>query len=155
MQVDMPEENENEVAVEEAEDQSYTVENPSLDLEACSNAYTGLAKLHRLQFIADHCPCYTVDALKLAIRWVFKWLVFCLLHSNVTVTATVRIRTTRRCTSGCTASWPTAWRARPTVTVAAGPGPGCQTWLWARQTRYHTVTLVIRFSGILLPGPWR
>merc|ERR1712096_407235 len=43
------------------------VENPSLDLEAYANAYTGLAKLYRLQFISDHCPCYRVEALKLAI----------------------------------------------------------------------------------------
>ena len=68
MQVDMPEENENDVVGEENEEQNYIVENPSLDLEAYSNAYTGLAKLHRLQFIAEHCPVYTVDALKLAIR---------------------------------------------------------------------------------------
>jgi len=67
MQVDMPEENENDVVGEENEEQNYIVENPSLDLEAYSNAYTGLAKLHRLQFIAEHCPVYTVDALKLAI----------------------------------------------------------------------------------------
>ena len=81
----MPEENENEVGGEKNEEQSYTVENPSLDLEvrdivvcnllsilvritqAYTNAYTGLAKLYRLQFISDHCPCYRVEALKLAI----------------------------------------------------------------------------------------
>ena len=45
----------------------YVVENPSLDLEATSNAYVGLAKLYRLQFIGEHCPCYRVEALKLAI----------------------------------------------------------------------------------------
>ena len=44
------------------------MENPSLDLEATSNAFTGLAKLYRLQFIAEHCPVYTIEALKLAIR---------------------------------------------------------------------------------------
>ena len=47
---------------------NYMVENPSLDLEVTSNAYSGLAKLYRLQFIAEHCPVYTVEALKLAIR---------------------------------------------------------------------------------------
>jgi len=70
MQVDAPEENENEAdagAEETEQEQNYTVENPSLDLEATSNAYTGLAKLYRLQFIAEHCPVYTVEALKLAI----------------------------------------------------------------------------------------
>jgi len=70
MQVDMPEENDNEAGVDENEDQSYVVDNPSLDLEATSNAYTGLAKLYRLQFIAEHCPCYRVEALRLAINYV-------------------------------------------------------------------------------------
>ena len=69
--VDMPEENDNEGGLEEStEEQSYFVENPSLDLEATSNAYEGLAKLYRLQFIAEHCPCYRVEALKLAITAV-------------------------------------------------------------------------------------
>ena len=68
MQVDMPEENENDAGGDETEEQNYIVENPSLDLESYSNAYTGLAKLHRLQFIAEHCPVYTIEALKLAIR---------------------------------------------------------------------------------------
>ena len=50
IQVDMPEENDNEGGLEEgAEEQSYFVDNPSLDLEATSNAYDGLAKLYRLQ----------------------------------------------------------------------------------------------------------
>ena len=44
------------------------METPNLDLELTSNAFTGLAKLSRLQFIAEHCPVYTVEALKLAIR---------------------------------------------------------------------------------------
>jgi len=70
MQVDIPEENENEVGGEDGgEEQVYVVDNPSLDLEATSNAYTGLAKLYRLQFIAEHCPCYRVEALKLAIGY--------------------------------------------------------------------------------------
>ena len=85
MQVDGPEENENEAGTEETEvgfdgvyvgesrdnlqqEQNYLVENPSLDLELTSNAFTGLAKLSRLQFIAEHCPVYTVEALKLAIK---------------------------------------------------------------------------------------
>jgi len=70
MQVDIPEENDNEGPVEENEEQSFVVDNPSLDLESTSNAYTGLAKLYRLQFIAEHCPCYRVESLKLAISCV-------------------------------------------------------------------------------------
>jgi len=70
MQVDMPEENDNEAGLDEAEEQAYVVDNPSLDLEATGNAYDGLAKLYRLQFIAEHCPCYRIEALKLAIAYV-------------------------------------------------------------------------------------
>jgi len=71
MQVDMPEENDNEAGLDEgAEEQAYVVNNPSLDLEATSNSYEGLAKLYRLQFIAGHCPCYRVEALKLGISYV-------------------------------------------------------------------------------------
>lgn len=65
MQVDVPmEDNENN------EDESYIVENPSIDLEFYSNSYNGLAKLYRLLFIADHCPSMRLEALKIAINYV-------------------------------------------------------------------------------------
>lgn len=70
MQVDMPEENDNDNAGDENEEQHFTVENPSLDLEAYASQYTGLAKLFRLQFIAEHCPLLRLEALKLAISCV-------------------------------------------------------------------------------------
>jgi len=69
MQVDMQEENENEAGGEDAEE-IFTVDNPSLDLETYASCYTGLAKLQRLQFIAEHCPLLRVEALKLAISCV-------------------------------------------------------------------------------------
>ena len=47
MQVDITEENENEAGGEEQEEQNYIVDNPSLDLESYSSAYTGLAMLTR------------------------------------------------------------------------------------------------------------
>lgn len=40
------------------------------DLEAYANNYLGLARLYRLQFIADHCPALRVEALKMAISHV-------------------------------------------------------------------------------------
>lgn len=65
MQVDAPvEDNDN------AEEESYIVENPTLDLEVYANSYTGLAKLYRLMFIADHCPTLRIEALKMAITYV-------------------------------------------------------------------------------------
>lgn len=65
MQVDAPvEDNDN------TEEESYIVENPTLDLEVYANSYTGLAKLHRLMYIADHCPTLRIEALKMAIAYV-------------------------------------------------------------------------------------
>ena len=103
MQVDMPEENENDVGAEENEEQNYIVENPSLDLEAYSNAYTGLAKLHRLQFIAEHCPVYTIEALKLAIRLTFPNFLN-LIFMKFSISVIVRILITQPCTRDCTGS---------------------------------------------------
>lgn len=65
MQVDLPpEDNENN------DEEIYTVDNPSIDLDFYANSYTGLARLHRLVFIADHCPSLRMEALKMAISYV-------------------------------------------------------------------------------------
>lgn len=65
MQVDAPpEDNDNN------EEPFYVVENPTLDLEAYANSYTGLAKLYRLIFVVDHCPALRLEALKIAISYV-------------------------------------------------------------------------------------
>ncbi|XP_052862079.1 COP9 signalosome complex subunit 1b [Anopheles cruzii] len=65
MQIDaQPEDNENN------EEDIYIVENPSIDLEQLANQYTGLAKLHRLVYIAEHCPGLRLEALRMAINYV-------------------------------------------------------------------------------------
>lgn len=65
MQVDAPpEDNDNN------EEEAYTVENPTLDLEVYANSYIGLAKLYRLIYIADHCPYLRPESLKTAINYV-------------------------------------------------------------------------------------
>lgn len=65
MQVDAPpEENDN------LEPEPYLVENTSLDLETYASSYTGLAKLNRLLFIADHCPQLRIEALRMALSYV-------------------------------------------------------------------------------------
>lgn len=65
MQVDAPpEDNDNN------EEETYIVENPSLDLEVYANSYSGLAKLYRLIYIIDHCPSLRLEALKMAITYV-------------------------------------------------------------------------------------
>ncbi|KAL1128949.1 hypothetical protein AAG570_013483 [Ranatra chinensis] len=67
MQVDAPpEDNDN------TEEDLYLVENPTLDLEIYANSYTGLARLYRLMYIADHCPVLRVEALKMAITYVMN-----------------------------------------------------------------------------------
>jgi len=70
MQVDIGEENENEVGNDETEEEIFTVDNPSLDLESYASQYSGYAKLQRLQFVAQHCPLLRLEALKLAISCV-------------------------------------------------------------------------------------
>lgn len=65
MQVDIPpEDNENN------EEETYTVDNPTLDIEVYANSYTGLARLYRLIYISDHCPSLRLEALKMAITYV-------------------------------------------------------------------------------------
>lgn len=40
------------------------------DLEAYAASYTGLARLNRLMYIADHCPPLKVEALRMALAFV-------------------------------------------------------------------------------------
>ena len=40
------------------------------DLEQNAAQYTGLARLYRLMFIADHCPSLRVEALRMALNYV-------------------------------------------------------------------------------------
>lgn len=63
MQVDViPEENDN------MNFESHIVENPNIDLESLVLNFTGLTKMNRLQFIAEHCPPLRVEALKTALQ---------------------------------------------------------------------------------------
>ncbi|CAG7725017.1 unnamed protein product [Allacma fusca] len=65
MQVDLPpEENDN------TEEETFIVENPTLDLDSYINNYSGMARLLRLLHIADHCPPLRIEALKMAINHV-------------------------------------------------------------------------------------
>ncbi|EEB17531.1 COP9 signalosome complex subunit, putative [Pediculus humanus corporis] len=67
MQVDAPpEDNDN------TEEEPHVVENPTIDLETYANSYTGLARLNRLKYIADHCPALRVEALKMALSYVMN-----------------------------------------------------------------------------------
>lgn len=43
---------------------------PPQDLEQYAASYSGLMRIERLQFIADHCPPLRVEALKMALSFV-------------------------------------------------------------------------------------
>ncbi|CAB4013176.1 COP9 signalosome complex subunit 1 [Paramuricea clavata] len=60
MQVDLVSESQANV------DSEFNVESTTLELDYFSLNYAGLSKLRRLLFIAKHCPCLELDALKLA-----------------------------------------------------------------------------------------
>lgn len=81
-----PEDNDNN------EEETYIVENPTLDLEVYANSYTGLAKLYRLIYIINHCPSLRLEALKMAISYVmttFNVNLYQMLHQKLAeVTAT-------------------------------------------------------------------
>uniref|UniRef100_A0A3Q3L6Q7 G protein pathway suppressor 1 n=1 Tax=Labrus bergylta TaxID=56723 RepID=A0A3Q3L6Q7_9LABR len=53
-----------------APDTNYIVENPTLDLEQYATSYSGLMRIERLQFIAEHCPQLRVESLKMALTFV-------------------------------------------------------------------------------------
>uniref|UniRef100_A0A8B9HEI6 G protein pathway suppressor 1 n=1 Tax=Astyanax mexicanus TaxID=7994 RepID=A0A8B9HEI6_ASTMX len=57
-----------------APDTNYVVENPTLDLEQYASSYSGLMRIERLQFIADHCPQLRVEALKMALSFIHRKL---------------------------------------------------------------------------------
>lgn len=55
-----------------AQNANYVVENPTLDLEIYVQGYSGLARLHRLLFVAHHCPLLRVEALRLGVNYVMS-----------------------------------------------------------------------------------
>ncbi|KAI1301667.1 COP9 signalosome complex subunit 1 [Halotydeus destructor] len=74
MQLDAADDNDSgdEMAVASSEPLgSYLVENATLDLEAYANSYSGLAKIDRLVFVANHSPlALRIEAYKMALSYV-------------------------------------------------------------------------------------
>lgn len=54
----------------EIREDSPQVEDINIDLENYISHYHGLARIHRLEFIADHCRSLKVEALNLAIEYI-------------------------------------------------------------------------------------
>lgn len=59
MQVDLPD------ADHADREDTFIVQNATLDLDAYASSYRDIIKLQRLMFIAKHCPSYAVDALRI------------------------------------------------------------------------------------------
>lgn len=90
MQVDVPEENENQ------EDDRHMVDSANLDLETMAAQYKGMARLLRLLYVADHCPLLAVEALRIALSTVmttFNTSLYLTIHKKLldaTASQTVR-----------------------------------------------------------------
>ncbi len=50
----------------------FEVNNSSIDLDQYSQGFTGLMRINRLVFLAEHCPTIRLVALKLAISFVIE-----------------------------------------------------------------------------------
>ena len=50
----------------------FEVNNSSIDLETYSSGFTGLMRINRLVFLAEHCPPLRIEALKLALSYVME-----------------------------------------------------------------------------------
>lgn len=50
----------------------FEVNNSSIDLETYSSGFTGLMRINRLVFLAEHCPPLRIEALKMALSYVME-----------------------------------------------------------------------------------
>ena len=50
----------------------FEINNSSIDLDTYASGFTGLMRISRLVFLAEHCPTIRIDALKLAINYVLE-----------------------------------------------------------------------------------
>lgn len=50
----------------------FEINNSSIDLDMYVSGYTGLIRINRLIFLAEHCPLLRIDALKLALNYVLE-----------------------------------------------------------------------------------
>ena len=50
----------------------FEINNSSIDLDTYASGFTGLMRINRLVFLAEHCPLIRIDALRLAINYVME-----------------------------------------------------------------------------------
>ncbi|XP_030840647.1 COP9 signalosome complex subunit 1 isoform X2 [Strongylocentrotus purpuratus] len=82
MQVDMQGE-----GSDSQEELRYSVENPTLDVEAYAVSYMGLAKINRLLFVALHCPAFKIESLRMALNYTqttYNTHMYQLVHRKLT-----------------------------------------------------------------------
>ncbi|XP_063961779.1 COP9 signalosome complex subunit 1-like isoform X1 [Lytechinus pictus] len=82
MQVDMQGE-----GSDSQEELRYSVDNPTLDVEAYAASYMGLAKINRLLFVALHCPAFKIEALRMALNYTqttYNTHMYQLVHRKLT-----------------------------------------------------------------------
>jgi hypothetical protein len=50
----------------------FEINNTSIDLDMYISGFTGLMRINRLVFLAEHCPLIRIDALRLALNYVME-----------------------------------------------------------------------------------
>jgi hypothetical protein len=50
----------------------FEVNNSSIDLDMYVSGFTGLMRINRLLFLAEHCPLLRLDGLRLALNYVME-----------------------------------------------------------------------------------
>ena len=60
------------LSISAAYNPDFEVNNSSIDLETYSSGFTGLMRINRLVFLAEHCPPLRIEALKMALGFVME-----------------------------------------------------------------------------------
>lgn len=50
----------------------FEIDNSSIDLDTYVAGFTGLMRINRLLFVAEHCPLLRIDALRMALNFVME-----------------------------------------------------------------------------------
>ena len=65
----------------------FEINNSSIDLDTYITGFTGLMRINRLVFLAEHCPTLRVEALRLALNYVmetYNTQLYILIHKQLT-----------------------------------------------------------------------
>lgn len=55
-----------------AANQEFEIDNSSIDVDTYVAGFTGLMRINRLLFVAEHCPILRIDALRMALNFVME-----------------------------------------------------------------------------------